>query len=40
LSPPGSTAQPDGTLAPERDLAASSLDNARSRDGTLYGYRV
>lgn len=30
----------DGTHASALDLAANALDNARSGDGTLYGYRV
>lgn len=30
----------DGTRASVPDLAASALDNARSGDGTLYGYRA
>jgi len=30
----------DGTRASAPDLAASALDNARSGDGSLYGYRV
>ncbi|SPC06653.1 hypothetical protein [Cupriavidus oxalaticus] len=30
----------DGTRASVPDLTASTLDNARTGDGTLYGYRV
>lgn len=30
----------DGTLASTPDRVASALDNARTGDGTLYGYRV
>ncbi|WP_456282113.1 hypothetical protein M1D55_09990 [Cupriavidus sp. JZ107] len=30
----------EGARAPSGEIAASSLDNARSGDGSLYGYRV
>ncbi|RDK11363.1 hypothetical protein [Cupriavidus lacunae] len=37
-TPPAGAAQPNDNAS--RQLAASSLDNAREGDGTLYGYRV
>ncbi|AQV97420.1 hypothetical protein BJN34_26515 [Cupriavidus necator] len=37
-TPPAGAVQPNDNAS--RQLAASSLDNAREGDGTLYGYRV
>lgn len=39
LSPPPEVLRADGQ-APNSQVVADSLDNARSGDGTLYGYRV
>lgn len=37
-APPAGAVQPNETTSSQ--VAASSLDNAREGDGTLYGYRV